>query len=52
MNLFSPAMPKGTVISGLRMFHSFIKYEKNAFLKVFDLEGMEFISVVDADLKG
>ena len=38
--------------SGLRLFHSFIKYRKNAFLKVFDLECMGFILVVDADLKG
>ena len=36
---------------GLRLFHSFIHYEKNVFLNVFDLEGMGFILVVDADLK-
>ena len=38
--------------SGSRLFHSFIQYGKNVFLKVFDLEGMGFILVVDADLKG
>ena len=37
--------------SGLRLFHSFVQYGKNVFLKVFDLEGMGFILVVDADLK-
>ena len=38
--------------SGLRLFNSFIQYGKNVFLKVFDLEGMGFILVVNADLKG
>ena len=38
--------------SGLRLFHSFIQYGKNALVKVFDLEGMGFILVVDADVKG
>ena len=37
---------------GLSLFHSFIQYGKNVFLKVFDLKGKEFILVVDADLKG
>ena len=38
--------------SGLRLFHSFIQYGKNVSLKVFDLEGMGFILVVNAGLKG
>ena len=37
---------------GLSLFHSFIQYGKNVFLKIFDLKGMGFILVVDADLKG
>ena len=37
--------------SGLSLFHSFIQYGKNVFLKVFDLEEMGFILVVHADLK-
>ena len=35
-----------------KLFHSFIKYKKNIFVKVFDLERMGFILVLDADLKG
>ena len=38
--------------SALSLLHSFIQYGKNVFVKVLDLEGMEFILVVDADLKG
>ena len=38
--------------SGLRLFHSFIQYGKNTFLKVFDLEGMGFILVANTELKG
>ena len=38
--------------SRLRLFHSFIQYWKNVCLNVFDLEGMGFILVANADLKG
>ena len=38
--------------SVLRLFRSFIQHGKNNFLKAFDLEGVGFILVVDADLKG
>ena len=38
--------------SGLRLFHSFIQYRKNMFLNVFDFEGMGFVLVANADLKG
>ena len=38
--------------SGLGLFHTFIQYGESVFLQVFDLEGMGFISVVHADIKG
>ena len=38
--------------SGLRLFHSFIQYWKNVLLKVFVLDRIGFILMVDANLEG
>ena len=35
----------------LSLFHSFMQYGKNVFLKDFVLDGIDFITEVDADLR-
>ena len=38
------------IISTLRLFHSFMQYGKNVFLKGFVLDEIDFIIEADADL--
>ena len=39
------------LISTLSLFHSFMQYGKNVFLKDFALDGIDFVVEVDADLR-
>ena len=39
------------LISTFKLFHSFMQYGKNDFLKVFFLDGIDFIIEADADLR-
>ena len=39
------------LISTLRLFHSFMQYGKNVFLKDFVLDGIDFILEADADFR-